>query len=83
MLYLFVGLKLPILAACWIVYWAVKAVPDPAEDPGGDGGIRKRPHDPPKLPRAPRRGPHGEGAPLPPARVRHVTARGRDLASRH
>ena len=36
MLYLFVGLKIPILLAGWIVWWAVKQAPDPAEDAGGD-----------------------------------------------
>jgi hypothetical protein len=81
MLYLFVGLKIPILLAGWIVWWAVKQVPDPSEDAGDDRRPWRRPHPPPKLPRAPRRGPHGGHAQSPPPRVRHVTARGRELAA--
>jgi hypothetical protein len=79
MLYLFVALKIPILAAGWLVWWAVKQEPDPSEDVRDDGGT-KRPHPVPRLPRAPRRGPHGEPAPAAPPRVRTVKARGRDLA---
>ena len=80
MLYLFVGLKIPILMLGAIVWWAVRQTPEPIESDGGDGGGRRvRPHEPPKLPRAPRRGPHGERAPLPPPRVRKVTARAREL----
>ena len=80
MLYLFLGLKIPILMLGAIVWWAVRQTPDPIESEGGDGGGRRvRPHEPPKLPRAPRRGPHGERAPLPPPRVRKVTARAREL----
>ena len=32
MLYLFVALKIPIVAAIWLVYWAIKQEPDPSED---------------------------------------------------
>jgi hypothetical protein len=78
MLYLFVFLKLPIAALCWIVWWAVHQTPDEAEQPGGGGGYR-RPHPPPRLPRAPRRGPHGDGMPLPPPRVRPLRARARRI----
>ena len=37
MLYLFVFLKLPILAACYIVWWAIKQSGDVDEVPS-DGG---------------------------------------------
>jgi hypothetical protein len=78
MLYLFVALKLPIVAACLIIWWAVRQEPEPDEEPArGDGGTKVRPHPPRRLPRAPRRGPHGDPLPLPPPRVRHVTARAR------
>jgi hypothetical protein len=78
MLYLFVALKLPIVAACLIIWWAVRQEPEPDEEPArGDGGKKVRPHPPRRLPRAPRRGPHGDPLPLPPPRVRHVTARAR------
>jgi hypothetical protein len=69
MLYLFVALKLPIVAAGWLIWWAVRQEPDLAED-RGDGGSRTRPHPVPRLPRSPRRGPHGDAAAPPPPRVR-------------
>jgi hypothetical protein len=69
MLYLFVALKVPIVMACGLIWWAVRQEP-PLDDGRDEGGSPDRPHPAPKLPRAPRRGPHGE-APLPaPARVR-------------
>jgi hypothetical protein len=78
MFYLFVALKIPILLACWIVWWAVRQEPDPSEGVHDDGGIGKRPHAPPRLPRAPRRGPHGGAVMSAPPRVRSpLTARGR------
>lgn len=83
MLYLFLALKIPLCAACYLVYWAIKQEPDPTEDVRDDGGAaRKRPHPVPRLPRTPRRGPHGEAVPASPPRVRPVVrARGRDMAS--
>jgi len=77
MLYLFLGLKIPLLLLYALVYWAIKAEPEP-EETGGDGGSRKaRPHPVPPLPKHPRRGPHGDQLPLPPPRVRPVDARAR------
>ncbi len=73
MLYLFVFLKLPIVAACLLIWWAVRQTPDYDESDGGDPF--RRPHPAPKLPRAPRRGPHREPAPTAPPRVRTVRAR--------
>jgi hypothetical protein len=68
-----VGLKIPIIALCWIVWRAIKAepaLPDDAEVDGDNGGGTKHPR--PRRPRPPRRGPHGEPLPRPPARVRAV-----------
>jgi hypothetical protein len=81
MLYLFVALKIPIVAAIWIVYWAVKQVPDPEEDTRDDGGTRrKRPHPIPRRgPKPPRRDPHGAPEPPSPPRIRTVKARGRQI----
>jgi len=82
MLYLFVALKVPIVAAVWLIWWAVRATDEPVDVPGDDGGLRPRRHPRRPLPRPPRRGPHGSGAPLPPPRVRPVrpvSARGRTL----
>jgi hypothetical protein len=80
MLYLFVFLKIPILVLFYIVWWAVKQDTNPTND-AGDGGSRREakplPHPHPKLPRTPRRGPHGDPLPLPPPRVRPVNARSR------
>jgi hypothetical protein len=89
MLYLFVFLKLPILFACGIVWWAVKQGTDKDEAPvRGDGGtpIRPYPHRRiPRHPRPPRRGgPHAAGVRLaPPPRIRSVTAAGRARELEH
>ncbi len=78
MFFLFVALKVPLLALCWLVWWAIRQEPQ-LEEPEGEGGSRYRPHPHRPLPRAPRRGPHGDPAPLPPPRVRKVAARARQL----
>lgn len=83
LLFLMVGLKLPIAALLYIVWWAIHAEPEPTV-PDDDGGT-KQPHDPrpqrphprPALPRAPRRGPHGAPQPHAPPRARTVVARAR------
>ena len=86
MLYLFVFLKIPILVLFYIVWWAVKQDTNPALE-GGDGGARREakplPHPHPKRPHSPRRGPHGDPLPLPPPRVRPVTAKARQTREGH
>lgn len=79
--WLFVVLKIPLLAALWIVWWALRAEPDPAEEwDGGQGG--EGPHRPrPKRPRPPRRGPHTTPSPGSQRRVR-VRARRLDRSHR-
>jgi len=73
-IWLMVFLKIPIVALFLLVRWAVGQTPEAA--PGGEGGIGPcprplHPHHPrTRLPRAPRRGPHGEPAPASPPRVR-------------
>ena len=75
LLYLFIGLKIPIADALRIVWWAVRQPrADRAET--ATAARRVRPHAPPAAP-PPRRGPHGDPAPLPPPRVRTLTARAR------
>jgi hypothetical protein len=80
MLYLFVFLKLPIVAACWIVWWAIKQGGD-TEDVRTDGGQPRprRPHPRPRRPRPPRRGGPtcGTHVSAPRPRIRSVTAVGR------
>jgi hypothetical protein len=89
MLYLFVFLKLPILFACGIVWWAVKQGTDTDDvSVRSDGGtpIRPRPHPRrPRHPRPPRRGgPHAAGVRMaPPPRIRSVTAAGRARELEH
>jgi hypothetical protein len=72
-LWLMVALKIPIIALCVIVWRAIHAEPVPPEDAmvddDGGGGAK---HPRPRRPRPPRRGPHGEPLPQPPARVRAV-----------
>src|SRR3954463_3418119 len=65
MLYLFVFLKLPIVGACWIVWWAVHQETDGVEDggDGGGGGARRRPPPPPPPGGAPRPPPPAAEAP--------------------
>jgi hypothetical protein len=58
--FLMVVLKIPVIASIWLVWWAAHQdveQPEEAEDEGGN----KRRKMPPKLPRGPRRGPHGGG----------------------
>lgn len=83
MFFLFVALKVPLGTLCWLVWWAIHQTDDDAvEEPGGDGGSKRHPHPHPPLPRAPRRGPHGDPLPLPPPRVRTLTVRARRLTQR-
>ena len=64
--FLAVVLKIPVLGAMWLVWWASRAQPLADEAPEDDGGFRFRRSDPTR-PRGPRRGgPHGAGA-RPPA----------------
>jgi hypothetical protein len=79
-LYLMLFLKLPIAGLAWIVWWAVKAEPEPdAGEEGNDDGGSKRPVERPvhprgPLPHHPRRGPHGDPALPSPARTRRTVA---------
>jgi hypothetical protein len=79
-LYMMVFLKLPIVALLWIVWWAIRQEPQPADQPG-DGGIHDRPHPPHprRPPRPPGRAPHGPPHPAAPPRVRTTHARARLL----
>jgi hypothetical protein len=76
-LWLMVGLKIPIIALGWIVWRAIHAEPvepeDATADADGGGGTK---HPRPRKPRPPRRGPHAEPLPQPPARVRAVAVPG-------
>jgi hypothetical protein len=80
-IWLMVALKIPIVALLLLVRWAVRQTPDEAI--GEDGGIGPRPgglhphHPRARLPRTPRRGPHGGVPSIPPARIRTTVARGR------
>ena len=64
--FMMVILKIPLLAALYLVWWAVKEEPDP--EPDGPGEERRKPkRRPPSSPRFPRRGPAGgAGCPPPP-----------------
>jgi hypothetical protein len=74
------ALKIPLAALIYIVWWAIKQEPEQAPTGDDDGGIKRtRPHPPKPFPRRPRRGPHGDPAPPPPARVRSVKAKARSV----
>ncbi len=76
--YLMVGLKIPIAALLWIVWWAIHAEPETASGEG-DGGIQTPPHPRQPLPHTPRRGPHGD-PPLPaPPRTRTAVKRAKPV----
>lgn len=79
--WLMLALKIPLAGLIYIVWWAVKQGPEQEAPPSDDdGGLRRdRPHPPKPFPRRPRRGPHGDPAPAPPARVRMLHARARML----
>ena len=59
--FLLVVLKIPVLGAIWLVWWASKPVTEP-EASEDEGGNFKRWDAEPRRPRGPRRGPHGGGA---------------------
>ena len=82
-----VGLKIPIAALLYLVWWAIHQTPETAEPGIGDGGSRRPRHPRPPLPRRPRpRGAHGLPIPVEPRRMRIVaasslaSARGREHA---
>lgn len=77
-IWMFVILKIPILAAFYLIWYAVQA-PDPATDESdeGDGGSDREGGPPQRRPRPPRRGPHGAPSSGSPRRVR--TPAGREL----
>jgi hypothetical protein len=78
--WLMLALKIPLIGLIWIVWWAIKQEPDEARPSDDDGGIKRQAHHRPRpFPRRPRRGPHGDPAPVPPPRVRTVRARARTL----
>jgi hypothetical protein len=77
-IWMFFVLKIPIVAACLLIWWAVRE-PEPAEDADDrDDGGSKQPRQPrPRKPGPPRRGgPHGAPVPRAPARVRAAKGRG-------
>ena len=81
-LWIMLALKIPLIALIYLVWWAIKQEPEspPPPDGGGGGGVKRHPprrHPRKPFPRHPRRGPHGDPAPMPPARVRTVRARAR------
>jgi hypothetical protein len=77
-LFLMLALKIPLAALLWLVWWAVRQTPDEESTPrGGDGGSRVERHPRRPFPRLPRRGPHGDPAPLAPPRTRTTVARAR------
>jgi hypothetical protein len=75
------ALKIPLIGLLCIVWWAIKQEPeDSSSSQDDDGGIKRQVIHPRKpFPRRPRRGPHGDPVPPPPARVRTVRARARAL----
>jgi hypothetical protein len=83
-IWVILAFKLPLVALIGLLIWWASRGDSVQDDETGsdeDGGIRRhrRPHPHRPFPRHPRRGPHGDHAPAPPARVRTVRARARSL----
>jgi hypothetical protein len=74
--WMMLALKVPIAALLYLVWWASRA-PEEAEPEQRDWRpVRPPEHPRPKRPTPPRRGPHSEPEPAPPARTRvHVKPR--------
>lgn len=70
-------LKLPLFALLYIIWWAIRDAPDPAQAEDQEGGSKDPRLPRPAGPTAPRRGPHGEPAVPPPSRARTTTGRSR------
>jgi hypothetical protein len=78
-IFLAVILKIPVFFALWLIWWAVRAEPEIADDPElGDEHPFRRWRRSPRGPLGPRRGPHGGAAraepDCPPGGRRRVTA---------
>ena len=80
-IWLMLFLKIPVVALFLLVRWAVRQTPETVTDEDGGIGPRPRPlhphHPRTRLPRTPRRGPHGQPPAPSPPRVRTATLRGR------
>src|ERR1700710_2386692 len=59
--FLLVVLKIPVFASIALIWWASKEPEPESTTEDSDGGFKRR-NPQPKLPRGPRRGPHGGGA---------------------
>ncbi|MEA2479822.1 MAG: hypothetical protein QOJ07_1744 [Thermoleophilaceae bacterium] len=76
--FMMVILKIPLGALIYIVWRAIKDVPEPAGEGGEDRDVRRRDprHPRPEHPRKPRRGgPHALPQPTPPKRIRALGKR--------
>jgi hypothetical protein len=73
--WLAVVLKIPVVFALWLVWYAIRAEPAPEPDASEGGGSDRHSPSRPRHPRPPRRGPHAEPAPRSPARVRASAGR--------
>jgi hypothetical protein len=73
--FMIVVLKIPLVAALWIIWYAIKA--EPAADEEVDGGSKRGPRrNPPRLPRPPRRPAGGVACrPSPCPQLSHGRAR--------
>ncbi len=85
-LWIMIGLKIPLAALLFIVWWAIRQTPETASRSDDDGGAHRRlmrvhPRGP--FPRHPRRGPHGDPALPAPPRMRTTRARARTLGNGH
>lgn len=76
-IFLLIVLKFPVIGMIYLLWWASKPAPE-AESAGdeGEGGTPDRMAPRPRLPRGPRRDPHGGGSTRPPVPARGARTRG-------
>jgi hypothetical protein len=83
LLWMLVILKIPIVAAILLIWYAVQEPEPAAQDDDGGSRVPREPSPQPDRPRSPRRGPHAAPPAPPPERIRVVKShRGRRPAGR-
>jgi hypothetical protein len=72
--FMLIILKIPLVWVCWVVWWSIKAEPEPGVEPGTEG-INWKPWRKPNGPRPRRGGPHEHNTRTPAraARSRQTT----------
>lgn len=81
--WMFFVLKLPILAALLLIWYAIKEPEPSIDDEDGGSRVPTEPGPRPDRPRHPRRGPHDVRPSFPPERIRSGRGRSDRRPARH